>query len=247
MKKVIGAIIQARTGSKRLPNKVIKTILGRPILYWVIDKVKKIENIDKIIVATTTLEEDNIIEEIVKKYDDEIIIYRGSVENVLDRYYKAALCNNLEIILRVTSDDPLIDPRVGSCVIDNLLENNADYSSNNIIKTYPLGMDLECFTFNALKEAWTNSKEDYQKQHVTKYIYENKNKFNISYVYNEKDYSHYRWTIDEEADFMFVNEIYKRIKKPQDFSWMEVIEILEKEKSLININKNICQKKDKEI
>ena len=149
--------------------------------------------------------------------------------------------------MRVTADDPLIDSNIGDKMINDLVSNKADYCSNSIKRTYPLGMDLECFNFDTLKYVWENATEGYQKQHVTAYILDNVDKFKIISEINEKDFSNYRWTVDTYEDYKFVNEIYSKIKNPFKFSWHEVIDLIYNNDYLMDINKHIEQKKHGEI
>jgi len=241
--KKIVAIIQARMGSTRLRGKVMKKILGKEVILHDIDRIKQIKNLDKIVIATTTKKDDDIIVETVKKYNSGIGIFRGSEEDVLDRYYKAAKEFKADVVVRMTSDCPLIDPKVSDKVIETFLNNNCDYCSNCLKRTYPQGLDTEVFSFDAIEKAWKEAGEYYQREHVTPYIHENPGKFKLLNVSNDKDLSHLRWTLDTIEDFNFINEIYKRLYNEKKIFYKEdVLKILDEEPKLIEINKHIKQK-----
>lgn len=244
-KKVV-AIIQARVGSTRLPRKVLKEIQGKTVLYHVIERIRQSNCINQIIIATSNLKQDD---DIVKEAEKlEISCFRGSETNVLSRYYNAALYNNADIIVRITSDCPLIDPNIIDEMIKFYLDNsysivsNASMDSNN--RTYPRGLDTEIFSFNVLNQAFKSACESYQLEHVTPYIYEN-NK-DVYYYKNNKDYSKYRLTLDTIEDFKLIETIYKMLYKDKhDFYLNDIVKLMEDNPKLIEINKDIDQKKIK--
>jgi spore coat polysaccharide biosynthesis protein SpsF len=236
----IVAIIQARMCSTRLPGKVMKDISGKPMLWHVIYRVKYSKLINKIVVATSTNKEDDIIENFCK--ENRILFYRGDEEDVLKRYYEAAKIYNGNKIVRITSDCPLIDPEIVDIVIKEHLKDEVDYTSNTIERTFPRGLDTEVFNFEALERANEMAKEKYQREHVTIFIYENPHLFKIKNVRNFKDLSHLRWTVDEERDLIFVREIYKRLYKGNIFFMRDILEVLEKEPDLKRINEMVKQK-----
>jgi spore coat polysaccharide biosynthesis protein SpsF len=243
MKKVV-CIIQARMGSTRLPGKVMKYLFGKTVLSHVIERVKQSKRIDEIIIATSTLEHDEIIAKKAEKCG--VKYFRGNEDDVLSRYYYAAKENNADIVVRITSDCPLIDP----IIIDNLIkyykENNYDIVTNAGIdlakRTFPRGLDTEVFSFKVLEEAFNNAKESYQREHVTPYIYENSNK--IYYYKNNIDYSSYRWTLDTEEDYKLIQEIYGHLYKGEhDFYMEDILKLFEEKPELKKINEHIEQKK----
>ena len=237
------AIIQARMGSTRLPGKVMKEILGKPVILWDLDRISLSKLIDEIVVAIPHGKENDVIADTIKEYNDKIIIARGSEDDVLDRYYKAAVQTNADVVIRITSDCPLIDPVVIDQVIKQFLDNDCDYCSNSLTRTYPRGLDTEVFSFKALEEAWNEAKKDYEREHVTPYIIENLDKFKLLNVANDIDLSHLRWTLDTKEDFELINAVYKRIfPKKQLFLMDDVLELLGKEPELIEINRHIEQK-----
>ena len=237
------AIIQARIGSTRLPGKVMKEILGKPVILWDLDRVSLSNLIDDIVVAIPYGNDNDVILNTIKEYNDKIVTTRGSEDDVLDRYYQAAVQANADVVVRITSDCPLIDPVVIDNVIEHFLDNDCDYCSNSVIRTYPRGLDIEVFSFKALEDAWNEAKKDYEREHVTPYIIENPGKFKLLNVANDIDISHLRWTLDTEEDFEFINAVYNKIySKKQMFFMGDILKLLDRELELIDINKHIEQK-----
>ncbi|MEL5865097.1 glycosyltransferase family protein, partial [Clostridium cochlearium] len=192
----IVCIVQARVGSTRLPGKVLKKICGKTVLEHDIDRLRRIKNIDEIIIATTTLEKDNAIVKECERLG--VKCFRGSEEDVLSRYYYAAKENNADVVVRVTSDCPLIDSYVSEKTINYYLNNKYDYVSNTIDRTYPRGLDTEVFSFKVLEMAFKEAVSLRDKEHVTSYIWNNPQIFKLAQYKNHKDYSHLRWTLDTE-------------------------------------------------
>jgi len=237
-------IVQARVGSTRLPGKVLKKICGKTVLEHDVERLKKIENIDEIIIATTELERDTRIVEECKKIN--VKYFRGSEQNVLERYYYAAKKNNADIVVRITSDCPLIDPKVSSEIIEFYLENKEkyDYISNTIDRTYPRGLDTEVFSFKALKKAFEEAVLDRDKEHVTPYIWDNPEKFKLGQYKNDVDYSDLRWTLDTNEDFELINKIYEELYGDGNKFYLDdIIQLLERKPELKKINQHIKQKK----
>jgi spore coat polysaccharide biosynthesis protein SpsF len=242
----IGAIIQARMGSTRLSGKVMKVIEGKTVLKHVIERVKQSDFIDVIIIATTTHDRDDVIE--AEAIQCGVEFFRGNEDDVLSRYYYAAKNNNLDAIVRITSDCPLIDSKVLDEIINYYQKNNYDIVSNAgsdvLNRTYPRGLDTEIFSFKVLEKAFNNAVEKYQREHVTPYIYENS--INIFYYKNNVDYSKYRWTLDTEEDFELISEVYKNIYKgTHDFYMQDIVRLFKQKPELYNINAHIEQKKIK--
>ena len=230
-------IIQARVGSTRLPGKIMKKILGKTVLIHDLDRIKEMKTINKIVVATTDLEEDDIIAKAVNGYDRNIGTYRGSESDVLDRYYKAAKEFNADVIVRITSDCPLIDPNVSDLVVEAFLKNDCDYCCNTLPRTFPHGLDTEVFSLDALERVWEEAKSPYEREHVTPYIREDTNKFRRINVKNNDDLTHLRWTLDYQEDFEFITEIYKRIyPKKKIFYMQDILNVLHAEHWLVEIN-----------
>ena len=241
-----GAIIQARMGSTRLSGKVMKEIKGKTVLQHVIERVQQSKLVDDIIIATTIHERDNIIERKALNYG--VKVYRGSEDDVLSRYYNAARDNSIDLVIRITSDCPLIDPLVMDEVINSYLKGNYDIVSNAgsdlSQRTFPRGLDVEVFSFGILEKAFNKAKETYQREHVTPYIYENSEK--VFFYKNNIDYSKHRWTLDTREDFELIKEVYDRLYKGKhNFYLKEIIELFNQEPDLYKINAHIEQKKMK--
>lgn len=242
----IGAIIQARMGSTRLPEKVMKNLQGKTVLDHVIERVKQSKLIDEIIIATTTHERDAVIESEALRCG--VKAFRGSEDDVLSRYYYAAKENNLDVVVRITSDCPLIDPIVLDEIIDFYLENNyeivSNASSDLLTRTYPRGLDTEVFSFKVLEHAFDHAEEKYQREHVTPFIYENTNQ--AFYYKNSVDYSKYRWTLDTDEDLELISKVYGHLYHGvHDFYLSDIVKLFEKMPDLYGINAHIEQKKIK--
>lgn len=237
-KHTIGIIIQARTGSTRLPQKVLKKIEGKTVLEHVIDRVKRIRNSDKVIVATTSKKEDDIIEKIGK--ENNILMYRGSEEDVLDRYYQAAKLSQIDVIARMTADCPLLDPLIAEEVIDFYLKNKFDYIGNSHPPTLPDGMDVEVFSFETLKQTWLQAHGSEEREHVTLYVRKHPELFKSKNFVHDADLSHLRLTLDEEDDFVLIREIYKNLYSQNPyFGLKEIIELFKQKPELPQMNQHV--------
>jgi spore coat polysaccharide biosynthesis protein SpsF len=239
------AIVQARIGSTRLPGKIFKELEGKPILWHVVNRLSHSKKIKNIIVATTDLPEDDATEEFCK--ENKIDCFRGSSEDVLSRYYQAAVDYEADTIVRVTSDCPAIDPVVIDKMIDKYLRLNktekVDYLSNTIKRTFPRGLDAEIFSFEALAEAFRCANEKYEREHVTPYIYQRPDVFKIVSYENDRDFSFHRWTVDTADDYELMKQIYKNLYKPNKLFYFEdVLKLFEKKPELIKINQKVKQK-----
>ena len=240
----IVAVIQARIGSSRLPSKVLMDIAGRPMLWHVVNRLNYSSLINNIVIATTTEGEDDAIEGFCAR--EGIDCYRGSEENVLDRYYQAAKFYKADIIVRITADCPLIDPHVSDKVISGYLKNmsNFDGASNIINRRYPRGLDTEVISLATLEKTWKEAKSPHQTEHVTPYIYEHPELFKLLSIENDVDLSGLRWTVDEEVDLKLVRELYARLyKSGKSFFLDDILQVLTKEPHLVEINKFVKQKK----
>ncbi|RXM78527.1 acylneuraminate cytidylyltransferase [Clostridium tetani] len=237
-------IVQARVGSTRLPGKVLRKICGKTVLEHNIERLRRIKNIDEIVIATTVLEKDNPIVEEAKRLN--VKYFRGSEEDVLSRYYYAAKENNADVVVRVTSDCPLIDSEVSEKIIQYYLDNKEiyDYVSNTIERTYPRGLDTEVFSFSILKKTFIETKKDYEREHVTPYIYQNVDKFRIEQYKNDIDYSKYRWTLDTKEDFQVIKKIYENLYTGNKmFDFNSILKFISENPYIAKINENIKQKK----
>ena len=248
MKRVV-CIIQARMGSSRLPGKVLKDICGQPMLAWVVERVAQSKRIDQVVVATTTDESDDPIVEFCQKRS--FACFRGDVFDVLDRYYQAALHYRAEIIVRVTGDCPLIDPQLIERVLDEFQTGKLDFAANRLPppykRTYPIGMDVEIASMHALSEAWQNASEQHQREHVMPYLYAGPKAYRISVVDAEADYGDQRWTVDTPQDLEFIRKLAELLECRRDFTWLDVLALVQAHPELSEINSTVRHKSMKEI
>jgi len=235
------AIIQARMGSTRLPGKVMMDLAGEPMLARVVNRVGRASKLDAVVVATTTNSDDDPIVDLCQKRGRPV--FRGSEEDVLDRYYQTAVAHSAEAIVRITSDCPLIEPEIIDAVVLEFLSRypNIDYVSNAIQRSYPRGLDVGIISFGALERAWTEDENPAWREHVTQYIVRNPDLFHIHGVENDVDYSYMRWTVDAPEDLAFVRRIYDHLPN-DEFNWKDVILLLERNPEWLEINRHIKQK-----
>lgn len=234
------AIIQARMSSTRLPGKVLKEVNNETLLEHMLKRVKKSTKIDEIIVATTILESDDRIIDLCSKIG--MKAYRGSEENVLSRYYETAKANHAEVIVRLTSDCPVIDPVVIDHCIELYQKNKCDYLSNSLERSYPRGMDVEVFSFKALETAYFNAKEMFELEHVTPYIYLNPKLFKLNKVKYSSDNSQYRLTVDTKEDLELVSWVIKSFDD-SNYTLEAILDLLKSNPEKALINAHIEQKK----
>lgn len=228
-------IIQARTDSNRLPGKALADIEGKPMLWHVINRAKKMKY-GRVIVATTTRKIDDKIIEIADKSG--VRYFRGKTNDVLDRFYKAALKFKANTIVRITGDCPLIDPYESDKTVSKFLCGNYDYVSNDS-KTYHNGLDTECFSFSVLEKVRREAKLRSEKEHVTSHIWENPDKFKIGIVHNKskKRLNHLKWSVDHPSDLDFVRKVYSKLyTKQRIFTMKDVLNLLKNEPDLTKIN-----------
>ena len=267
------AIIQGRMSSSRLPGKVLLDIAGQPMIKHVIERTKRARTLDAVTVATTT-----------DPFDDPIAAFavsigipctRGSLHDVLDRYYRAAQIHQADVIVRITADCPVIDPTLIDEVVKTVIEpapflglsSPVDFSCNRLpppfTRSFPIGLDVEVCTFTALERAWKESTEIFHREHVMPFIYEGVNLsldtphlargisprgFRIAQLNHAPDYGSLRWTVDTPEDLAFIREIFSRLGenplkggKP-DFTWYDVLKIVQNEPELAKINAKIRHK-----
>lgn len=238
------AIIQARMGSTRLPGKVLKKVKNRMLLEYQLERIHQSQLLDDIVIATTKKEKDKMIVDFCN--DRDIHVFQGSEDNVLERYFHAAKEYGADVIVRLTSDCPLIDPELIDEAIRLYLEskNNVDYASNTLVRSYPRGLDIEVFSFKALKQSYQQAILESEKEHVTPYIYNHPEKFKFVNLESLEDYSFHRWTVDTEEDFELVKRIIKETyPHTKDIKWKDIIKIMEQNPSWIEINAHVEQKK----
>jgi len=236
------AIIQARMGSERLPGKVLMPLCGKPVLWHIIQILKGISLIDEIIIATTTLYEDLPIVDFCEI--NKINFIQGSVFDVLDRFRLASIETHAEIIVRVTADNPCLDQGIITKVLKTHLKGGYDYSSNNIIRTYPRGLDTEVITKTGLKKVWENSKSIDEREHVTLFIKKNLGMFKFYNLKAENKYHRpeVRLTLDTLEDYRLLKNIYNNCYKNEPIKIDSILEYLNINPRISKINSRIKQK-----
>lgn len=267
------AIIQARMASSRLPDKVLLDIAGKPMLAHVVERARRAQSLDQVVVATTTDRSDDVVEAFCR--DRGYAILRGSSQDVLDRYYQSARAFHADVIVRLTADCPLIDPGLIDETVLALYGSQTtgpfDFTTNRLPppwgRTFPIGLDVEVCTFAALERAWKEADQPYQREHVMPYLYENepvlnsltgqvisrigsqdeRRGFRILLVNHDPDYGSLRWTVDTSADLDLVRQIFARFGGRADFSWLEVVALFEREPELALINSRIRHKGYREV
>lgn len=235
----VNAIIQARCGSTRFPNKVFADIDGRPLIWHSVNRLTFSNKIDDIVVATTTNPKDDAIEQWCK--ENHVLCFRGSEDNVLNRYYSASVAYPSDVVVRITADDPFKEPVVIDKVISKLFDEKYDIVTNNLPPSFPEGFDCEAFYFRALEEAEMTTKDAYEREHVTQYFYHNPDKFKIGNVSNEVNLSSYRWTIDKNEDIEMVRAIYAK-RNPNNKGILlldEILQILKDNPEIEEINSEV--------
>jgi spore coat polysaccharide biosynthesis protein SpsF len=238
------AIIQARMSSTRLPGKVLKLASGRTMLERMVERVKLAETLNKVIVATTLDPSDDKIEWFCHQHGMEV--FRGNLQDVLDRYYKAAKLHHADVIVRLTGDCPLMDPALIDDVVNALTAQNADFACNRLpppfSRTYPIGLDVEVCTFDALEKAWKNALEKYEREHVLPYLYVVPGRFKVIQLDNTDDLGHLRWTLDTPEDLLLLRWIYRYFGGRNDFSWLDVLDLYKKQPGMFRVNAAVQHK-----
>lgn len=230
------AIIQARMGSSRLPGKVLADICRKPMLWHVIRRTNQSRFITYLVVATSHLSEDDPIAEHCRR--ENVECFRGSEQDVLDRYYQSAVHYGARDVVRITADCPLLDPNIVDLVIDMYQSGNYDYVSNLMPRTFPIGLSAEVFSFDTLESAWREAKWQSEREHVTPYIMNHPEYYRLGNVVRGDDLSSLRWTVDESRDLEFVRSVYSRFAN-DSFGMDEIIELLARRPELTKINEGI--------
>lgn len=235
-KKRVVAIIQARTGSTRLPGKVLRPLAGKPMLERQLERVREAKSIDIFIVATTEKPEDDPIVDIAKRAGT--LCFRGDEKDVLDRYYKAAKEANADVVVRITGDCPLHDPHVIDLVIKRFEENKVDYTITPA--NFPEGLDTEVFSWSALEAASKEARLPSEREHVTPFICDHPERFVIDkpWTVGNNDHSSLHWSVDTEKDFVFAEKVYQELYRSDKMFRMEdVLKLLSSKPALKEINK----------
>jgi len=271
MKKKVLAIIQARMKSSRLPDKVMLDIQGKPMLTRVIERVRLARHIDRVVVATTSGADEDPIAELC--LSNGIDCYRGSLQDVLDRYYQAARPHQPDIVVRITADCPLIDPGLIDETVDVMIGTGSttaiwkpqadaekytasssdiawDYAATRLPppwhRTFPIGLDVEACRFQALERAWKEATASFEREHVMPYFYDTPNRFRCVVADWPVDLGYHRWTVDTNDDLALIRELYVRLgEKP--FTWLDVLTLFEQDPDLIKMNAGIHHKDFREV
>lgn len=225
MPKVV-VIIQARMGATRLPGKMMMDLAGKPVIERVVERVKLSSLINEIWIATTVNPEDNVLADWAQK--NKINSFRGSSDDVLDRYHETAKFAGADTVVRITGDCPLIDPCLIDEVIAGFLSGDNDYASNTHPPTFPDGLDVEVFSFKALERAWQEAELKSEREHVTAFIWNHSEKFKLKNIVNKKNYSSERWTLDTKEDMEFIERVVKVCQDHGDsvLSWIAILDII---------------------
>lgn len=228
------AIIQARMGSSRLPGKVMADLGGRPMIQCVVSRAERAQNLDAVLVATSDQPGDDELAQYCQHAG--IRCFRGSENDVLDRYYHAARHAEADVVVRLTADCPLLAPEVIDLVVANFREGGFDYVSNTLECTYPDGLDTEVFQREALERSWREATLKSEREHVTPYIHQHPDRFRLKNVAQKDDYSALRWTVDEPQDLEFVRAIYLRAGDPIAFGMQTVLDLMREYPELGQLN-----------
>jgi spore coat polysaccharide biosynthesis protein SpsF len=222
----------------------MKEVLGKPLLEYQAERTKRVKSADEIVIATTRGDADRIIVDFCDRLS--IPCFRGSEQDVLSRYYEAAKAFNADVVVRLTSDCPLIDPSIVERVLQHYFDHSADYDyvSNCLIRTYPRGMDTEVFPVRVLEEGFREASDPRDREHVTSFFYRQAHRYRLSNVAYSRDCSRHRWTVDTEEDFVLIKHILETLypAKP-DFSAEDVLDLVERDPALFAINAHVEQKK----
>jgi spore coat polysaccharide biosynthesis protein SpsF len=235
--------------SSRLPGKVLRELGGQPMLARVVERVRRAKMVDDVIVATTTDPADSAIEEMCRERG--CAVYRGSMYDVLDRFYNAARQMHAEVIVRVTGDCPVIDPDVIDHVVNVFHASGADFAANRLPppwkRTWPIGLDTEVCSFAGLERAWKEAHLPHEREHVMPYFYDVEGRFKVIVTEHDPDYGAQRWTVDTSEDLVLLNEIFHRFRGRETFSWLDVLDLMEKDPSLGQINAGVQHKTGTEV
>jgi spore coat polysaccharide biosynthesis protein SpsF len=264
MKPRVIAIIQGRMSSSRLPGKILADIAGQPMLQRVFTRTSRASTVTETTFATTIDLSDDPVAEYCEFSG--IAFTRGSLYDVLDRYYQTAKQANADFVVRVTADCPVIDPVLIDDVVKTLLEDEYDFVCNRLPppwhRTYPIGLDVEACRFQVLENAWRDAQEPQHREHAMPYFYEgveltrqsrtletgvSPRGFNIALLHHTTDFGDYRWTVDTPEDLEFMRQVYRRFDDRDDFSWKDVLDLVHNEPQLMQINAAIKHKTLKDI
>lgn len=234
------AILQARMGAQRLPGKVLQDIAGVTMLARTVERTRRSSLLDEVVVATTLHPQDDAVVGECARIG--VPCFRGAERDVLDRYARAAEMFAAGSVIRITCDCPLIDPEVIDRVLMAFLQEQPDFASNTLKRTYPRGLDVEVIGRSTLDCASREARVPHEREHVTPYIFEHPDRFRLLSVVGEEDLSAYRLTVDTEEDLRLVRSLYERLGANGHFTWREIIALLRAEPSLAALNRSVIQK-----
>lgn len=232
-------------GSTRLPGKVLMDVGGGTVLGLVVRRLRRAARVQEIVVATSFSTNDDAIAYECQRLG--VACFRGPETDVLARYVGAAERFGCQLIVRITSDCPLIDPAIVDEVIECCIANRADLACNDLPPTFPRGLDVEVFPLDALLRAQELATEEYQREHVTPVFYERQDLFQIASVQAEQDYSLFRWTVDTGEDLQLIREIFSHFGSDDGFGWRAVLELMQRRPELARINAHVMQKPVREL
>ncbi len=240
------AIIQARMGSTRLPGKVLMDISGKSMLKWVVTRARLARMLDEVTVATSVQPADDAVVAAAEALGAPF--FRGSENDVLDRYADAAAAAGAEAVVRLTADCPLIDPGIIDLVVETFLDGqpSVDYASNTLERTFPRGLDVEAFSRRALEHARLEAVEPYERTHVTPYVCRHPERFVLRAIRTDHDYSDHRWTVDTPEDLAVIRGIVHALGGRDDFGWHAAIVAVTEHPDLEDPNRQILQKRIEE-
>jgi len=233
---MILAILQARMTSSRLPGKALKPILGQPMIQRQVERIRQSRRVDRLVIATSTDASDDILVEVCEALGIECA--RGSLDDVLDRYYQVARACGPEHVVRLTGDCPLLDPEVMDETVAFHLAGQFDYTSNALDSlTFPSGLDAEVMRFECLERTWREARLPSEREHVTPYLYNHPELFRLGSYRGEQNFSHMRWTVDEPEDLAFVRQVYAALHPANpSFRMLDIVGLVEREPALSAIN-----------
>jgi spore coat polysaccharide biosynthesis protein SpsF len=254
------AIVQARMGATRLPGKVLTDIGGQPMLVRVVERVRRARTLNGVVVATTRTSQDDPLAEVCQGRG--YPFYRGEMQDVLDRYYQAARAFQATTVVRITADDPVIDPRLVDLTVGEFQQSAADFAANRLPppwhRSYPNGLDVEVCSWSALERAWREAREPFQREHVMPYLYEgipvemsyvtrsitatSPRGFRVRLVNHDPDYGTLRWAVDTPEDLELIRRIYAAFGNRDDFSWEQILSLFQNQPDLAKINAAVKQK-----
>ncbi len=242
-------LIQARMASSRLPGKVLLDLGGRPVLAWVVERCRRAQTVSQVVVATTDDPADDPLAMVCEQRGWPI--FRGSQFDVLDRFYQAACRYEAQVIVRVTADCPLIDPDALDLVVNEFIRGGVDFAANRLPpprhRTWPIGLDTEVCAMAGLERAWREAGQKFEREHVMPYFYDQEGRFRVKIVEHDPDYGHMRWTLDTPEDLLLLRALVERLGGRMDATWLEVLELFEREPELAQINATVQHKMGRDI